>query len=163
MVNSMLVNTIPAIIGAIYRSPSPPCIEEIHKSLLEIPNLHRCNLLLCGDFNLPDIDWSTDCLKQNPSYLCESRLKLGTMADFGLSQLINWPTRQSNVLDFVLTNKECSVGDIKSCPGVIYHDILMNNFYVKLKKLVTFSRKIYFYHKADLARLKKEYVMFISK
>ena len=156
LVKLLTVNSTPAIIGAFYRPPSsPPCIEEIHKGLLAIPNLHRCNFLLCGDFNLPHIDWSKNCLKQNPSYPGESRLLLDTMVDFGLSQLVNFPTRQSNILDLVLSNKEFSVGDIKSCPGVSDHDMLMFHFYAKPQKLVSRARKIYLYHKADRTRLKQ--------
>ena len=110
-------NTIPAIIGAFYRPPSSnQCMEELKNYLLKIPNLQRGNLLLCGDFNLPDIDWSKNNLKDNPSHSGESRFLLETMAEFGLSQQVSFPTRQSNILDFIMTNKEFSVGDLKSCP-----------------------------------------------
>ena len=54
-----------------------------------------------------------------------------------------------------LVNKESSVGDIKSCPGVSDHDMLMFNFYAKPQKLKSRARKIYLYHKADLIRLKQ--------
>ena len=71
---------------------------------------------------------------KSPSHPGESKLLLDTMADFGLSQLVNFLTRQSNMLNLVLTNKEFSVGEIKSCLGVSYHDMLMFNFYVKPRK-----------------------------
>ena len=87
MIKLTLVNIIPVILGAFYHPlSSPPCMGEIYNSSLEIPNLHRYDLLLCGDFNLPDIDWSKDCLNQNPSHPSESILLIDTRADFGLSQ-----------------------------------------------------------------------------
>ena len=107
VVKLLTENTIPAIIGAFYRPPSSnQCIEELKNSLLKIPNLHRDNLLLCGDFNLPDIDWSKNNLKDNPSHPGESRFLLETMAEFGLSQHVSFPTRQSDISDLIMTNKE---------------------------------------------------------
>ena len=50
-----------------------------------------------------------------------------------------------------MTNKEFSVGDLKS--GVIDHDMIIFNFFVKPERLV--SRAMYLYHKADLASLKQ--------
>ena len=156
VVKLLTENTIPAIIGAFYRPPSSNlCIEELKNCLLKIPNLHRGNLLLCGDFNLPDINWSKNNLKEHPAHSGESRLWLETMAEFGLSQHVSFPTRLSNTLDLIITNKEFSVGDIKSCPGVSDHDMIMFNFFVKAERLVSRARKIYLYHKADLASLKQ--------
>ena len=54
-----------------------------------------------------------------------------------------------------MTNKEFSVGDLKSCPGVSDHDMIMFNFFVKPERLVSRARKIYLCHKADLASLKQ--------
>ena len=156
VVKLLTENTIPAIIGAFYRPPSSnQCIEELKNCLLKIPNLHRGNLLLCGDFNLPDIGWSKNNLKDNPSYPGESQFLLETMAEFGLSQHVSFPTRQPNILDLIMTNKEFSVGDLKSCPGVSDHDMIMFNFFVKPERLVSRARKIYLYHKADLISLKQ--------
>ena len=111
--------------------------------------------MLCGDFNLPDIDWSKNSLRDNPSHTGESRMLLETMAEFGLSQLASFPTRQSNTLDLIMANKEFSVGDIKSCPGVSDHDMIMLNFFVKPQRSVSRTRKIYLYPKTNLERLKQ--------
>ena len=77
------------------------------------------------------------------------------MAEFGLSQHVSFPTRQSNILDLIMTNKEFSVGDLKSCPGVSDHDMILFNFFAKPERLVSRARKIYLFHKADLASLKQ--------
>ena len=77
------------------------------------------------------------------------------MPEFGSSQHVSFPTRQSNILDLIMTNKEFSVGDLKSCPGVSDNDKIFFNFFVKPEKLVSRARKIYLSHNADLARVKK--------
>ena len=111
--------------------------------------------MLCGDFNLPDIDLSKNNLKDNPSHPGESRFLLETMAEFGLSQHVSFPTRQSNMLDLIMPNKEFSVGDLKSCPGVSDHNVILFKFFAKPEWLVSCARKIYLFHKADLASLKQ--------
>ena len=89
------------------------------------------------------------------------------MPEFGLSQHVSCPTRQSNILDLSMTNKEFSLGDLKSCPGVSDHNMIMFNFFVKPERLVSRVRKIYLYHKADLANSKQGindvYSEFISR
>jgi hypothetical protein len=59
--------------------------------------------LICGDFNLPMIDWSLD----NCS-LCSDSTCSGIFLDFyynhGLCQCVTTPTRYNNVLDLIFTN-----------------------------------------------------------
>jgi hypothetical protein len=58
---------------------------------------------MCGNFNLPDIDWSVD-----NSLNCLSATCSGTFLDmccnFGLHPLVSSPTRVNNTLDLVLNN-----------------------------------------------------------
>ena len=54
-----------------------------------------------GDFNLPHIDWSL----QRPTPAPGSKL-LHFLADNGLSQHVQEPTRQNNILDLVITTEE---------------------------------------------------------
>ena len=54
-----------------------------------------------GDFNLPHIDWSL----QQPTPAPGSKL-LQFIADNGLSQHVQKPTRQNNILDLVITTEE---------------------------------------------------------
>ena len=54
-----------------------------------------------GEFNLPYIDWSL----QRPTLAPGSKF-LQFIADNGLSQHVQEPTRQNNILDLVITTEE---------------------------------------------------------
>ena len=56
---------------------------------------------LCGDFNIPEIDWTTatpSSADKLASQFCN------VIHDFSFSQLVQSPTRGDNVLDLVLVN-----------------------------------------------------------
>ena len=63
---------------------------------------HEC--VIMGDFNLPHIDWSP----QRPTPAPGSKL-LQFIADNGLSQRVQEPTRQNNILDLVITTEEALI------------------------------------------------------
>ena len=71
-------------------------------------------------------------------------------ADYGLTQLVNFLIREASTLELIITNKEHSINNIKFCPGVSDHDMLIFHFYVKPQRLSNCARKIYLYHQADL-------------
>ena len=59
------------------------------------------NIILCGDFNVPNIDWSNlSPTSSSPAavLLCD------LIADNFLSQLVYTPTHGKNILDLILTN-----------------------------------------------------------
>ena len=60
---------------------------------------HEC--VMMGDFNLPYIDWSL----QQPTP-APGRKLLQFIADNGLSQHAQEPTRENNILDLVITTEE---------------------------------------------------------
>ena len=60
---------------------------------------HEC--VIMGGFNLPHIDWSL----QQPTP-APGRKLLQFIADNGLSQHVQEPTRQNNILDLVITTEE---------------------------------------------------------
>ena len=61
-------------------------------------------MILCGDFDLPDIDWS----RGNPSPTINSReaiLMCDLISDFNLQQLVMESTREKNILELLITNR----------------------------------------------------------
>ena len=101
---------------------------------MQVVASRNITLLLSGDFNLPDIDWETNALKENPLHQRESRLFLETVSELGLKHFVDFPTREDNVLDLILTNQEFCVNKVLSCPGVSVHDMLMYDFHAKAEK-----------------------------
>jgi hypothetical protein len=72
----------------------------------------RGSVIMCGDFNLPDIDWSVD-----KSLNCYNGTCTGIFLDFcynfGLHQLVNSPTRADNILNLVLGNDYACILNVK--------------------------------------------------
>ena len=84
---------------AFYRPPNndPKPLEDLQVALQE---LSTNELILLGDFNLPEIHWLNNrVLQQSDIYT----LMMDIVHDNFLTQLINEPTRDSNILDLVLT------------------------------------------------------------
>ena len=78
------------------------CIE-MHSNDNKAPDIN-----LIGDFNLPEFDWKTGSFTAGPSLqACKKLLQL--MDSCFLNQLVMKPTRGSNTLDLVSTNKSQDV------------------------------------------------------
>jgi len=121
---------------------------------MQVLAYRNVTLLLSGDFNLPDIDWEANAIKDNPLHQRESRSFLETVSELGLKQFVHFPTRGDNILDLILSNKEFSVSDVLPCPGVSDHEMIIYDFHVNAEKIANRTRKVYLYHKSDLISLR---------
>ena len=65
------------------------------------------NVVLCGDFNYPGINWNL-LHASTPS----SQLFLDTVLDCYLVQVVDKPTRGENILDLILTSNEALVDNV---------------------------------------------------
>ena len=90
------------LLGAINRPPNNDetyfsnVTETISKACLTYPS-H--NILIVGDFNLPQINWVTVTLLHNDKLTVEF---LNCVLSNNLEQLVVFPTREKNVLDLIL-------------------------------------------------------------
>ena len=75
------------------------------EEIIEIKSkFKKSTFWLCGDFNLPDIDWNTNKITKNQYSVPINQLYLDLVNDLGLSQTVTDPTRGNNILDlFSLT------------------------------------------------------------
>jgi len=91
----------PLLFGVFYRPPdsSQSALEELNISLSSISS--GIPLVLCGDFNVPAIDWSV--ASPSVSIPIASQLCSITHDNF-LSQLVVHLTRGKNILDLMFTN-----------------------------------------------------------
>lgn len=96
----------------------------------ELSNAKR-NLVIAGDFNMPDVKWP------NPSktFNSPSSAYIDSIHNNNLFQLIDFPTRfcgsqNPSLLDLVLTNDTDLISKIEQCPplGKSDHIILMAPF-----------------------------------
>ena len=92
-------------------------LEGLAKSLDKVSLIsEHANILLLGEFNLPDIDWDLISPLQPNSlsdYFCDCILNF-----FSLSQLINQPTRLDAVLALVISNRPENISNIKIGDGL---------------------------------------------
>ena len=90
------------LLGAIYR---PPYNDETYLSNVTKTISKKCltypahNILIVGDFNLPQIIWATVTPLRNDKLTVEF---LNCVLSNNLEQLVVFPTREKNVLDFIL-------------------------------------------------------------
>ena len=88
------------LLGVYYRPPgnSVEALEHLNNSLM---SLSSCNLLivLCGDFNVPNIDWVSVAPTASTG---PAELLCAIIADNSLTQLVDCPTCDSNILDLTL-------------------------------------------------------------
>ena len=140
--------SIKSLIGVFYRSPNPPrnSLSQLEYSISSIPS--TSTVVLCGDFNLPNINWATMSCTVSSSdgkKLCEVTL------DHSLSQLVTEPTRQGNILDLLFTNNADHVHDVEVVDGLPGgdHDAVHFVYEVGNPVLSRAKRKVYNFKKAN--------------
>ena len=96
------------VIGVSYNSPSSSdtCRNNLNNIVKNICSTYK-NVVLCGDFNYPGINWNL-LHASTPS----SQLFLDTVLDCYLVQVVDKPTRGENILDLILTSNEALVDNV---------------------------------------------------
>lgn len=136
------------LIACIYRSPNST-VENTNKLYSILRELSDRHILILGDFNFPSIDWSMQSASVHDMQF------LDLLNDLFLYQHVNFPTREDNILDLVITNEPDMVTHIQSIGklGLCDHDAILCN--VQSKVSVEESNMSFpVYHKADLAGMK---------
>ena len=113
-----------------------------------------------GDFNLGDIDWTTESVKQyaNKSGLCHQLLQISK--DHFLDQMVLEPTRitedTANILDLFFSNNQSLVNRVDIIPGISDHEVVYVESSLRPSRAITPPRKVFCYNKADFDSLKME-------
>ena len=97
------------ILASVYRPPDTTeestisllsfITSYIHKAAAE----HHMDIIIAGDINLPGINWH-DLTVRRDTHTNSAHSLLSFMSDHLLSQYVNVPTRNHNILDLLLTN-----------------------------------------------------------
>ena len=155
----------PAYVAAYYR---PHISDEYSLTQLDL-SLHKLNesinnplILLTGDFNLPGIDWSENIVEHSSPFRALHEYSLEILQDHGLQQLVTFPTRKSNTLDLVSTNRPSFVLNIHSSAGLSDHDIICFEISAKVELTKQIPRSIYMYNKANWNALKEELTILLT-
>ena len=138
------------LLGVVYRPPlsSVSYLEELHTSLLCAVK-YNVPVILCGDFNLPNIDWTTvspSPCTPDASMFCE------IISDCFLSQLVSFNTRKDHILDLVLTTHPDHVSFISPCDSLpdTDHNAISFSVSAVLSSSSNNTRFLYNYSDIDL-------------
>ena len=119
-----------------------------------IPNNSRKKILIVGDFNFPNIDWSSLLVTKSSPTLATPFLD--TVLNAALTQHVNFPTRfrtgnTPSLLDLVLTNTSLNVSTIEAHPPVGKSDHVVIMFTLPISVVLHESSTARLnYSKADL-------------
>ena len=141
-----------------YRPPDTDLnyIKEFKKSLQSIQNSNKFDqLLICSDFNLPHIDWTSGSTSTN-NHIHNYFTK--TVKDNYLWQLLNFPTRANTTLDLVLTNIPDKVNNMQGFDDILNtdHKLISFDLSLEIQKKPKVKRLVYNFKKANWAGLKEQ-------
>ena len=97
------------IIVCVYRPPDTTEVSTknlfdfISSYITKVSNNNHMDIIIAGDFNFPGIKWEDLTIKRDSDYASGQSLML-FMAEHLLSQYVDCPTRDKNILDLLLTN-----------------------------------------------------------
>ena len=78
-------------------------LKQLNDSLSKLPRKNN-HIWIAGDMNLPGISWPSGSIKTDCPIPAQHELFMEILADHGLTQVINKPTREENVLDLMAVN-----------------------------------------------------------
>ena len=122
------------LIGCIYRSPSGDGLrnmESFRHLLTQVTAKCYSHCLICGDFNTPQIDWSSAFCTASDSHYAHKLLEI--IQDNFLFQHVVQPTRYRqgatpSILDLILTNEEGMVRNLVHLSGLGKSDHVILRF-----------------------------------
>ena len=119
-------------LGSFYRPPDKidnDYLEEFNISLGRIMSNRNAHVLIGGDLNCGDIEWST---MQVPHGVQKRQTQLQLLDIIGehcLTQVVNIPTQLDKTLDLLFTNVPSPVNRVKGMPliGKVDHDLALDS------------------------------------
>ena len=108
-------------------------LNNLRQSLELLNKSKPKHLVLCGDFNCPDIDWDKLCLKHSKTTQDKNEQQhlIEIMSDFNLSQMHSEPTREENLLDLVFTTNPSLIKSTANAPGISDHAMVVTDADIK--------------------------------
>ena len=149
----------PIILCCAYRAPdlSFTDTEKLCTEIYEIKSKFKNSLFwLCGDFNVPDINWTSNTITSHQYPLEINKLFLDLTNDLGLTQTVYSPTRNDNILDLFFTNNNNFTKNTSVISGTSDHQAVLFESNISFKPKKPIKRTILLWSKADIDNLKKE-------
>ena len=149
----------PLILATAYRPPNSNVDEANHicNELTKISRKYKSSpIWFGGDMNLPDIDWSIDSVT---SYQYSKEINEAFIQTFNacnLEQIVDFPTRGSNILEIVSTNRPNLVNKCVPYMGMSDHETtVLVDIECNTKRCKPTKRKIFLWKKVNMAQMKE--------
>ena len=126
-------------------------LAQLDESLARLPK--NCHIWLAGDMNLPGIQWPSASIKPNCPTPAQHNLFIDILADHGLSQIVDQPTRGENTLDLIAVNNITLVNRSEIIPGISDHDAVFAEIDIRPQRYKQDKRRIPLYKKADWEKI----------
>lgn len=118
------------------------------------------NVLMCGDFNMPDIQWEgeTSGVNTKPRYCSTSKAEkfMGIVYENNLFQYVSTPTRGNNFLDLVFSSVDSVIVQPTENAVTSDHTAVAGSFNIDHRiKPDLQNQYVYNYRKADYAHIRR--------
>ena len=151
-------NSQTLIVGSAYR-PTNNDVDYTSELIETISSVcHRFKdavIWIAGDFNLPDIDWPNNSVISYQYRKAINDAFHELEGDLGLTQIVDFPTRDSNTLDLFFTNRPSLINRSTPIPGISDHHALYINSNISATRHKPGKRKIFMWGKADTPIIKE--------
>ena len=149
------------IVGCFYRPPSSgiESLEMLQESLYKAHNKipGAKNIVIGGDFNLPDINWKNLSTRPRPQYSNTINDKMiDIVSEHGLTQVVNENTRKNNTLDIILTTCPDFIDSVQITPGMSDHDAVVCDIKQELRIQRKSTRTVWCYGKGNMNGIKDD-------
>ena len=119
-------------------------------------------VLVGGDFNCGDIEWSHIQVPQGIQKRQSQQQFLDIIGEHCLTQVVDIPTGNDKTLDLLFTYFPSPLNRVKGMTPIdkADHNIVYVEYDIKAKRIKQTSRKIYLYKRADMVGLKDHMTQF---
>jgi hypothetical protein len=157
-----LRNQTPVILAGYYRPPNrteESYLAAAQQEFASIRLKHKTAVMIVGgDFNIPDVDWSTTSITGTQYPRRVSQAFLNIVADNNLEQQVTFPTRKDSTLDLILSSHPGFKLRCKALPSIgnSDHDIVLYDTALSAPRKKPQRRKIYLWKKANMESIRSE-------
>ena len=104
-----------------------PDLVQLNESLNRLTdrNSKQKHIILTGDFNCPDIQWESGCIRGGSTQTAIQKQLIDIATDHSLTQVVDLPTRRQNILDLCFTTNPSLVKNVSVTPGISDHDTVV--------------------------------------
>ena len=149
-------------VGVVYRSPKSACLnnQRLMAIMERAAAARHSHLMICGDFNLPRIDWenhqSTDAEGSFTSLFMDCIDNLGLYQHEGNST--RFRNTQNSCLDLVFTNEESMINEIEELPPLGKSDHICQKWELIVSEVMFRKQQTqrFNYKRADWKSMKSE-------